>query len=137
MSLCSLGWHVASPAMLCRGTGTVAICPAAPWLAPERCPQPQAGTLNGMLGRFASREHPAAGRAGRQGMLQAHCARGAHLGTGHGWEPQGSSPRTVSGIAMMSIPWQAHYAFIKTSGHHHTTDGCFAADRQCTAVAHF
>lgn len=138
MFSCSLGWRVTSPMMPCWQMGAVALCPAALWLVPRRCLQPWPGTLSGMLGRFASQECPAAGQAGRQGMLQgmlqARCAHGARLRIGHRWEPQGSSPRT--GIAIMSMPWQARYAFIKLSGHHRTTGGRFAADRQRTAVAH-
>lgn len=48
-----------------------------------------------------------------------------------GWElTTTGNPRAhglVAGLAM-STPWQARYAFIKRSGHHQTTDGCFAAD---------
>lgn len=91
MSSCSHGWRVASPAVLCWGTGAVALCPAMLWLVPRGCLQPRPAHSAGCWG-FASRERPAAGRAGRQGMLQARCAHGAPLGTGHCWEPQGCSP---------------------------------------------
>lgn len=91
MSSCSLGWRVASPAVLCRGTGAEPFAQPCCGLCPRAACSPGPAHSAGCWGS-ASRERPAASQAGRQGMLQAPCAHGAPLGAGHCWEPQGCSP---------------------------------------------
>lgn len=126
----------ASPVMLCWGTEAVALSRAALWLAPGRCLQPRAGTLNGMLGRFVSRECPALARQGGRGCCRLAAPTLLVWGLVTTGNPRAVAHRPITGIALTSILWQGRYAFTKMSGHYRTTDGCFATDRQHAAVAH-